>query len=147
MYVVTNTVISGNCIVTSPPYTVLIQPLPTLHISYLQPTYCSDDATVAAIQYSTDPSAFTISGFSVIPNNGGLSIDGNGAITPSLSTPGSYKVVLGFVGGPGNCSNTDTAFVTITPKTTGTISYGVTPVYCQNFWHCKRNKRYYRHYN
>ena len=55
-----------------------------------------------------------------------------GAITPSTSTPGNYKVsiqlllVVQII-----CPNTDTAFVTIAQTASGTISYPGSP-YCTN---------------
>ena len=54
-----------------------------------------------------------------------------GAITPSTSTPGNYKVIFNFIGGPNLCPNTDTAFVTIAQTAGGTISYPGSP-YCTN---------------
>ena len=128
-YTVTNTVTGANGCVTSATAQININALPTATITYAQPAFCTTDLNTEPV--TLVPSTGLTGSYSSIP--AGLTLNSStGAITPSTSTPGNYKVIFNYFGGPNLCPNTDTAFVTIAQTASGTISYSGSP-YCTNF--------------
>lgn len=107
----TLSVTAGNiCGTNATPSTlaITVNPLPTATISYpaASPVYCTNAAgTVAVTQTGTGGGTYAAA-------PAGLSINSStGAITPSLSTAGTYTVTYSFTSG--GCPNSTTASVTI----------------------------------
>jgi large repetitive protein len=98
---------------------IVINALPSAHISYGEIPYC---ATGTAAVTRTGQSGGTFSSTS------GLIINaGTGVVDLAASTPGIYTVTYSIVNG--NCSFTATADITINALPTAAISYEGTP-YC-----------------
>ena len=128
-YTVKNSVTGGNGCTSSATTSIAINALPAATITYAQPAFCTTDLNNEPVNLV--PSTGLTGSYSSIP--AGLTLNSStGAITPSTSTPGNYKVIFNYIGGPNLCPNTDTAFVTIAQTAGGTISYSGSP-YCTNF--------------
>ncbi len=125
-YSITYTIAAaGGCAVVTAQTSIIITPLPTASINYAGTPFCT---TVTAPQdvTLTGTNAYTGGVYSSSP--GGLSLNpGNGQITPSTSTPGTYTVTYTIAAAGGCAVVTALTSVIITPLPTATISYSGTP--------------------
>ena len=125
-YTVTNTIAaSGGCAAVTATSNITITTLPAATISYAGTPFCK---TVAGGQLVTRTGTAGGTYSSAV----GLTINaGNGTITPSSSTAGTYTVTYTMAAGGGCTAQTATTSVTITALPVATFSYTGTP-YCQN---------------
>jgi len=126
-YTVTNTIAAaGGCAIVTATSTVTITALPSATISYAGAPYCQSVATAQPVTLT----GTTGGSFTALPS--GLSINATtGAITPSLSTNGSYTVTYTIVAGGGCAEVNATASVTVTAVPVATFGYTGSP-YCSN---------------
>ncbi|MFZ4522473.1 MAG: T9SS type A sorting domain-containing protein, partial [Bacteroidales bacterium] len=128
VYTVTYTIAAGGgCGVVTATTSVTITAVPTASISYAGTPFCTSVATAQPVTL-TGTGAYTGGTFS---STVGLSINSStGAITPSLSTAGTYTVTY-TIPSLGGCATVPvTTSVTITALPIATISYAGTP-FCQ----------------
>lgn len=120
---VTYTVVStGGCNTPSQPFTVVVNPLPTVALgTNLAAAYCANDAPVTL--------AGTVNGAAA---TSGFTINGTPATVfdPAVLGPGTYTVVLTGTG-VGNCQNTATRTVTVNAVPVVALT-GLTAAYCKN---------------
>jgi len=118
----------NNC--TVPPVTtnVIITPLPTATLNYVNSPYCNSITTPQSVNLS-GTGAYSGGAFS---STEGLTIDAiTGSITPSTSTPGSYVVAYQIPTTSGCTVAPVTTNVIITPLPTATLNYVNSP-YCNS---------------
>ena len=116
---------AGGCsaVTTTTPVAIIVAPSAT--ISYANPTWCNTLTTIQAVSLSGT------TGGTYSSNVSGLSIDQTtGAITPNLSSSGSYTVTYTIAAGNGCAAVSTTTLVTITPAPVTSISYVNAP-FCQ----------------
>ncbi len=119
-YTVTYTVpASGGCPIYTTGTSITISAHSSAAISYPGSPLCSSGGTASVSHSGTAGGVYSALA--------GLSINAaTGVITPSTSTPGSYKVVYTMVNGA--CTDTANAHVTITAPAVASISYPASPV-------------------
>ncbi|MBI1838483.1 MAG: choice-of-anchor L domain-containing protein [Flavobacteriia bacterium] len=120
-YTVTYTIpATGSCPAVTVTTNVTINVIPTATISYAGP-FCTSNSTAQAVTL-TGTNSYIGGTYTSSPS--GLSINSStGAVTPSLSTGGTYTVTY-TITGSGACPNVvATTSVTINQAATATISY------------------------
>ena len=127
-YTVTNSIAaSGGCAAVSATSPIAITARPTATISYSGTPFCKTVAVAQPVTIS-GTGAYTGGTFSASP--AGLTINSStGAITPSTSTAGTYKVSYTVPAGGGCTAFPVTTSITITALPVATFSYTGTP-YC-----------------
>jgi gliding motility-associated-like protein len=125
VYTVTYTIAATNgCSDASGFTTVTITQLPSVEISYPGTPFCKSDANAKSVSFANGKGAYTGGSYS---STEGLTISsGNGDITPSSSTPGTYTVIYTIPASGGCSEETATTTVTITLLPEATISYSQT---------------------
>ncbi|MFZ4521892.1 MAG: hypothetical protein ACOYNC_09310, partial [Bacteroidales bacterium] len=128
-YTVTYTIAAGGgCGVVTATTSVTVTAVPTASISYAGTPFCTSVATAQAVTIS-GTGAYTGGTYS---STAGLSINSStGAITPALSTAGSYTVTYTIPSSGGCAAVPVTTSLTVTTLPVATFSYTGTP-YCSD---------------
>ena len=123
-YTVTNTVAaSGGCAQVTATASITINTPPTATFSYAAASYCT--TTVGGVNPVLGTS--TVGALTVSPATG-LNISGNGVITPSASTPGTYTITNTVAAANGCTQVTASTTVAIAAPATAGFSYPTAPV-------------------
>lgn len=125
-YTVTYSIAAANgCAAFSTTTSVTVTAIPNAGVSYAGSPYCTSLTTAQAVTLTgtTSGTFSSTSGLQISPTTG--------AVTPSLSTPGSYTVTY-TIPATGGCNGFTTgANVVITAMPSASISYAGTP-FCKN---------------
>jgi hypothetical protein len=115
-------IVSNGCSSAQQTVGVVVNAPPTATINYVGSPFCASAGTVSVTRTGNSGGTYSVS-------PAGLTINtGNGNVTPSTSTPGTYTVTYTLAASGGCPAFSTTATITITEAASATITYGSSPI-------------------